>query len=270
MISQIILVLAASGLGVVFVSLLVERLRRHPDAPTALSWGPHLSVHYVSVNGHEMRYVKTGDGPALILLHTMRTQLDIYQKMIAELAERFTVYAPDLPAHGWSDIPREPVSVELLTESVAGFLEALEIKDAIVAGQSIGANIPLLLAADGHPAIRAVVAINTFDYGRRWSVRGSLLLRILFTLGPVPIIGTTFLRLRNRFIEAALFKGGVADPKSIPPALLNDMMLAGHQRDHYRQFHYLLRLIERWPAIHARYADIAVPVLNRCSKNSIK
>ena len=75
MISQIIFVLAASGLGVVLVSLLVERLRRHPDAPTALSWGPHLSVHYVSVNGHEMRYVKTGDGPALILLHTVRVVL---------------------------------------------------------------------------------------------------------------------------------------------------------------------------------------------------
>ncbi|MCZ6892958.1 MAG: alpha/beta fold hydrolase, partial [Gammaproteobacteria bacterium] len=137
MIGLIMFVLAASGLGAVLVSLLVERLRRHPDSPAEIKWAPHLPVRYVSVNGHAMRYVKTGNGPALVLLHTMRTQLDIYQKMIAELATRFTVYAPDLPAHGWSDIPREPVSVELLTKSVAGFLEALEIKDAIVAGQSI-------------------------------------------------------------------------------------------------------------------------------------
>jgi len=40
----------------------------------------------------------------LVLLHTVRTQLDYFQRLIPLLKDRFTIYAPDYPALGWSDI----------------------------------------------------------------------------------------------------------------------------------------------------------------------
>ncbi len=70
-----------------------------------------------------MRYLKAGRGPNLVLLHTLRTQFDIFQKIIPELAEQFTVYAFDYPGHGWPDIPQAeyaPKDFYRWTESVPG------------------------------------------------------------------------------------------------------------------------------------------------------
>jgi len=60
-----------------------------------------------------VRYLKTGRGPNLVLFHTLRTQLDIYKKIIPKLAEQFTVDACDYPGHGWS---------AELTELIVGFV----------------------------------------------------------------------------------------------------------------------------------------------------
>ena len=40
----------------------------------------------------------------MLLLHTVRTQLDHFQLVIPRITDAFTVYALDLPGMGWSDI----------------------------------------------------------------------------------------------------------------------------------------------------------------------
>lgn len=60
---------------------------------------------YVDANGVRLRYVKAGAGEPLVLLHTVRTQLDYFQGLLPSLAEAFEVYAPDLPGHGHSGKP---------------------------------------------------------------------------------------------------------------------------------------------------------------------
>jgi hypothetical protein len=62
------------------LSYVVEGLRSAPVAPTRLSWAPEIPIRYVNVNGVTLRYVKVGQGPPLVLLHTLRTQLDMFQK----------------------------------------------------------------------------------------------------------------------------------------------------------------------------------------------
>jgi alpha-beta hydrolase superfamily lysophospholipase len=91
---------------IVLVSFLVEAMRPVPPTPERLSWAPDIPIRYVSVSGVRLRYIKTGEGPALVLLHTLRTQLDLFEKVIPELAKNFSVYAVDYPGHGYSDIPR--------------------------------------------------------------------------------------------------------------------------------------------------------------------
>ncbi len=44
-----------------------------------------------------LRYQKSGSGPPLVLLHTIRTQIEYFRALAPLLAERFTVYAVDLP-----------------------------------------------------------------------------------------------------------------------------------------------------------------------------
>src|SRR6478752_971860 len=123
-----------SLLAPVAISFIVEAGRKKPVPPALLAWDPTIPIRYIDVNGVKVRYLKTGSGPTLLLLHTLRTQLDIFQKVIPQLAREFTVYAVDYPGHGWSEIPKADYTPEFFARFTGGFLEALGIDDALVAG----------------------------------------------------------------------------------------------------------------------------------------
>ena len=257
------LIIAVAALaGTVLVSLLVEALRTEPPAPEKLAWAPEVPIQYLDVNGVRLRYITTGQGPNLVLLHTMRTQLDIFQRVIPALAPRFTVHALDFPGHGYSDIPDATYAPDLFVRAVAGFLDQLKIEQAVVAGVSIGGVIPLLLAAQANPRIQKIVSINPYDYARgRGMARAAFAARVLVLCALVPVLGETFMRLRNRFVEGMIFRGGVGDPKAFPPVLLEEMYMVGNRRGHYRAFLNLLRTAWKWDAAHAEYGKIRVPGL---------
>ena len=60
--------------------------------------------HVVLSGGGRVRYLRVGGGPPLLLMHTVRTQLDHFQLVIPQITDAFTVYAVDFPGMGWSDI----------------------------------------------------------------------------------------------------------------------------------------------------------------------
>jgi pimeloyl-ACP methyl ester carboxylesterase len=76
----------------------------------------------------------------------------------------------------------------------------------------------------------------------------------------IPVVGETIMRLRNFTIMKAVLQGGVANPKSIPPALLKEMYEVGNRPGHYRAFLSLLRNAESWEAGTEAYGKINVPV----------
>ncbi|MDX3581377.1 alpha/beta hydrolase, partial [Streptomyces europaeiscabiei] len=51
-----------------------------------------------------LRYLKAGTGAPLVLLHTVRTQAEHFRHLIPLIADRYTVYALDLPGMGYSEI----------------------------------------------------------------------------------------------------------------------------------------------------------------------
>ena len=248
--------------GLVLISYLVEALRAQPEPPEHLVWAPDIPVRYVEVGGSRIRYITAGEGPPLVLLHTLRTQLDMFQRVVPELSRRWRVYALDYPGHGYSDIPRVDYTVEFFVRTVAGFLERLDIKDAVIVGESIGGTIGLLLAARGNPRVRRVIAINPYDYDAgRGLRRGSLPANIVLGLNDVPVLGATVMRLRQFPIEKRIFQGGVKRKQSIPPALLKEMYRVGGRRGHYRAFMSLVHHWPEWERARAEYGNIDRPVL---------
>ena len=255
-------VAAALLIGLSLVSYVVEWLRRPPAPPERLPWAPDIPVRYVTVGATRLRYITTGQGPALVLLHTLRTQLDMFQRVVPVLAKQFRVYALDYPGHGYSDIPRTAYTPELFVSTVAGFLEALKIKDAVIVGESIGGTIALLLAARHHPSVRRVVAVNPYDYaGGRGIRRSSALANVLFGINDVPILGATFTRLRQYPIVRRILDGGVYRRGSMPPALAREMYGVGNRPGHYRAFMSLVHHWAGWERARAEYKSIDRPVL---------
>jgi pimeloyl-ACP methyl ester carboxylesterase len=248
--------------GPVLTSLVIEAMRTVPNRPEALSWAPDLPIQYILIDDIQLRYVKSGHGPPLVMLHTIRTQLDIFQKVIPELAKTFTVYALDYPGNGWSDIPATDYTPAFFVDIVGKFLDEHRIQNATLAGISIGGTIALLLAAHRHPGVARVVAINSYDYAKgRGATRGNFVSWLILTLARVPVLGETVMRLRNSRVERKIIKGGATKPDALPESLLREMYEAGCRRGHYRAFLNLLRNAHKWEEALAEYGQISVPVL---------
>ena len=256
------LAVLAGLVALVAISYVVEALRSQPVAPQHLDWAPNIAPRYGVVAGMRLRYIATGQGPALVLLHTLRTQLDMFQKVIPELAKRFRVYALDYPGHGYSDIPNAAYSSELFVTAVAQFLEQVNIRDAVIVGESIGASIALLLAARHNPRVRSVVAINPYDYAAgRGLRRSSGLANLLFGLNNIPILGATVTRLRQYPIVKRVLQGGVYRPGALPSTLARELYQVGNRRGHYRALMSLVRHWLSWERARVEYANIDRPTL---------
>ncbi len=258
----IALIVLVAAIAPVPISYAVEALRKAPKPPDRLAWAPDVPVRYIEVDGVKLRYIATGDGPPLVLLHTLRTQLDMFQKIIPALAQHFRVYALDYPGHGFSDIPAMEYGREKFVSAVEGFLEALDIKDAVVAGESIGGTIALLLAARHNARVKKAIAINAYDYDKgRGATRGSLIAKVLFGLNNVPLLGATVWRLRSYPAFVLIMRGGVHDNASLPHDLLREIDAVGNRPGHYKAFMSLVRHWPEWEEARREYGRIERPVL---------
>jgi pimeloyl-ACP methyl ester carboxylesterase len=93
---------------------------------------------YVDVRGKEevegvetsMHYIKTGSGDPLILIHGVGQSLYTFRSNIKKLSEHFTVFAIDLPGHGFSGKPHISYSVEEIALAIEAFMNSLKIAKA--------------------------------------------------------------------------------------------------------------------------------------------
>lgn len=229
--------------------------------PTHPWWGPTVSNQYLDVNGVTLRFIEFGRGPDLVLLHTLRTQLDIFHPVIAQLSEQFRIHAVDYPGHGYSDIPQAEYTPDFLAEAVGQFLTARGLTGATVAGVSIGASIALMLAARHHPAVGRVVAINPYDYRGGGVERGNLVARSVMTMLKSPRLGPVAMRLNNRAVERKLLKGGVVYPPKMAKMFSDEVFAVGNRAGYSQMFLNLVSHFDLWNEIKSDYANIAVPVL---------
>src|ERR671910_3470017 len=57
--------------ALVLISYVIEALRSVPEPSQHLAWAPDIPVRYVDVDGSRVRYIVAGEGPRLVLLHTL-------------------------------------------------------------------------------------------------------------------------------------------------------------------------------------------------------
>jgi pimeloyl-ACP methyl ester carboxylesterase len=220
------------------------------------------NLHVASLPAGEIRFLRAGTGTPIVLLHTLRTQLEYFGPLVGQLdTARFEVVAIDLPGHGGSGAPRAEYTAGYFTDAIEQVLDQFELRDAIVVGESIGACIALALAARGNPRVRGVVALNPYDYGRRGGIRrSSALANVVFTAMLFPVIGPVVANVGNKQVLRRIMAGGVSDRRALPDELIDDLHRCGSLPGHARAFRSLMRNWRSWIDARVSYRRIEVPV----------
>jgi len=107
---------------------------------------PPLTRESLVVHGHRLSYLRSGSGPALVLLHGIANSCQTWAGVIDRLAESHTVIAPDLMGHGESDKPRGDYSIAAHANGLRDLMTVLDIEQATLVGHSLGGGIALQFA----------------------------------------------------------------------------------------------------------------------------
>jgi pimeloyl-ACP methyl ester carboxylesterase len=212
-----------------------------------------------------LRYEKTGDGPPLVLMHTIRTQLEYFRSLAPVLARSYTVYAIDLPGHGHS--PIDPVArfdEPYFRQAVIGFIEKLNLTDVTLAGESIGGALTLTVAAAIPQRVKRVFAINPYDYETRYGDgirRGNWFANLIIGSLQIPILGALNASLENKMVLGKIMGGGYHDPRKLPPDLLAEFDQVAHRPGYKRAARKVLAGWRSWSKARDQYPAISAPVM---------
>jgi pimeloyl-ACP methyl ester carboxylesterase len=225
-------------------------------------WWPDQKPEFLSLTpvGPKVRYLRAGQGPALVLLHSIRTQLDLFQRVIPKLTGHFTVYAFDYPGFGWSEIvPGADYREPAMRQHVVNFIERLDLRDVTLVGESMGATLALTTAAVLGDRVKQVVAFNPYDY-LPGVERANLLASVIIKCVRPPVIGPIFAAMENRANLAGILKGGLYDPRHMPPDFIDELVKGGKRPGYSNVSRAVYRGLPSYVAARSYYARIDVPV----------
>ncbi len=118
--------------------------------------------------GHDIAYVKRGNGPPMLLVHSVHAcawSME-WRNVVPSLAARFTTYSLDLLGFGASTHPPIHFTADLYVELLRDFLADVIGSPAIVVGSSLGGTYAVAVAAKNPLFVRAVCAIGPAGVSR--------------------------------------------------------------------------------------------------------
>ncbi len=124
-------------------------------------WPNREASRFVRAAGLMWHVQVMGTGPVLLLAHGTGAATHSWRALAPLLAQHFTVVAPDLPGHGFTEAPGTArLSLPGMAKSLHGLLRALNLAPALAVGHSAGAAILVRMALDGQIAPRGLVSLN--------------------------------------------------------------------------------------------------------------
>lgn len=109
---------------------------------------------FVKVNGARLHYEMTGEGEALILLHSGFTDLRLWDDQFNFFGKYFKVIRYDIRGFGKSDRPSNPFSH---SEDLKGLFDFLGIRKAHLIGVSMGGSIAIDFTLQYHDLVECLI-----------------------------------------------------------------------------------------------------------------
>jgi pimeloyl-ACP methyl ester carboxylesterase/putative sterol carrier protein len=120
------------------------------------------------------------DAPPVLWLHGLGATKVSWLPNLVPFADRFRMIVPDLPGHGESEKPRTDYTPRYYARVMRKLLEAVEVEQAAVVGNSMGGRVALELAARSPDRVTALALLAPAVPG----------LRVRYLLGFMKVIPT--------------------------------------------------------------------------------
>ena len=130
---------------------------------------------FITLNGVRVHYKQTGQGqPAMLLLHGFAASEFSWREAMQPLAKFGTVIAYDRPAFGLTERPQKwtgenPYGSEFQADMVFAMMDAKNVQQAILIGNSAGGTIATLAALRHPERVRALVLVDAAIYSGKSS-----------------------------------------------------------------------------------------------------
>jgi pimeloyl-ACP methyl ester carboxylesterase len=118
----------------------------------------------VAVFGANIHYVERGTGPAVILIHGLGDNTEVWRASVEALSTTHRVIAFDQLGFGQSAKPLMAYRVGTLVDFLSGFLDALHIDHASLVGNSLGGWVALEFARLHPQRVDRLVLVDCVGY----------------------------------------------------------------------------------------------------------
>ncbi|MQY25802.1 alpha/beta fold hydrolase [Nocardia aurantia] len=122
----------------------------------------------VSVNGIRIHHTRSGDGPALVLLHGWPQTSYCWRHLIEPLSRDHTVIAPDLRGYGHSGKPREGYDKRTMAADMSALIRHLGFESAAVVGHDRGARVAHRWALDRPAEVTRLAVLDIVPTREVW------------------------------------------------------------------------------------------------------
>lgn len=115
----------------------------------------------LKANGIDINYSVEGEGPWVVLSHSVACNLSMWDEQAGALAQKFRVLRYDTRGHGGSDAPEGEYSFDQLADDAKGLLDVLGIRSCHWVGLSLGGMIGQFIALKYPGVLKTLVLCDT-------------------------------------------------------------------------------------------------------------
>jgi pimeloyl-ACP methyl ester carboxylesterase len=179
-----------------------------------------LPIRSVTVDGHRIAYLDRGEGMPVILLHGFGGSMWQWEYQQAAFPNGMRVITPDLLGAGLSDKPDIDYRPDEMLAFLSGFMDALQIPQAVLIGHSMGAGLAIGMALEHPNRVAKLVLISGLPPQIMEHLTNPTIRRALETSAPTWLVSAGNWLFGGLFIEGVL-KEMIYDPTLLTTAVLD-------------------------------------------------
>ncbi len=115
----------------------------------------------IATNGIETNYEIAGEGPWLVLSHSLACDLTMWDPQMAALTKKYKVLRYDTRGHGKSSAPAGAYSLDMLADDLKALLDGLKVVKPHYCGLSMGGMIGQTFALKYPGVLKTLVLADT-------------------------------------------------------------------------------------------------------------